>query len=101
MAKGYWIAHGDLINPGGYGEYTKQNGPVFAKFGARFVVRAGRQIQAEGSTRSRTVVLEFDDYETAVACYNSPEYQRLVAIRAPHAHNDLIIVEGYDGAQPA
>lgn len=101
MAKGYWIAHGDLINPDGYAEYTKQNGPVFAKFGARFVVRAGQQKQVEGETRARTVVLEFADYETALACYNSPEYQRLVALRAPHAHNDLIIVEGYEGAQPS
>jgi len=34
-------------------------------------------------SRSRNVVLEFKDYETALACYNSPEYARLVAIRAP------------------
>jgi uncharacterized protein (DUF1330 family) len=46
------------------------------------------------------VVLEFKDYETALACYNSPEYARLVAIRAPHAESDLLIIEGYDGPQP-
>lgn len=101
MAKGYWIGHGDLINPEGYAEYTSQNGAIFAKYGARFVVRAGTQTQVEGTTRSRTVVLEFADYATALACYNSPEYRRLVAIRTPHAHNDLIIIEGYEGAQPA
>ena len=39
----------------------------------------------EGSSRSRNVVMEFKDYETALACYNSPEYVRLVAIRSPHA----------------
>src|SRR6267154_3327848 len=37
---------------------------------------------------------------TALACYNSPEYARLVAIRKPHAESDLVIIEGYDGAQP-
>jgi uncharacterized protein (DUF1330 family) len=46
------------------------------------------------------VVLEFKDYETALACYNSPEYANLVAIRSPHAESDLVIIEGYDGAQP-
>jgi len=46
------------------------------------------------------VVLEFKDYETALACYHSPEYTRLVAIRSPHAESDLVIIEGYDGAQP-
>jgi len=45
-------------------------------------------------------VLEFKDYETAIACYNSPEYARLVAIRKPHAESDLVIIEGYDGEQP-
>ncbi|HEY5129939.1 MAG TPA: DUF1330 domain-containing protein, partial [Bradyrhizobium sp.] len=38
--------------------------------------------------------------ETALACYNSPEYAALVAIRKPHAESDLVIIEGYDGAQP-
>ena len=62
---------------------------------------AAASIEArEGKARSRNVVLEFKDYETALACYNSPEYARLVAIRAPHAESDLVIIEGYDGAQP-
>jgi uncharacterized protein (DUF1330 family) len=63
-------------------------------------VRGGTFESKEGSPRSRNVVLEFEDYETALACYNSPEYTRLVAIRAPHAASDLVIIEGYDGAQP-
>ncbi|MDB5634323.1 MAG: hypothetical protein JWR49_3178, partial [Tardiphaga sp.] len=40
------------------------------------------------------------DYDTALACYNSPEYQRLVALRGPHADSDLVIIDGYDGVQP-
>jgi uncharacterized protein (DUF1330 family) len=100
MAKGYWIARIDVSNLDGYKEYVAQNGAVFAKFGARFVVRGGKFEAKEGSSRSRNVVLEFKDYATALACYNSPEYARLVAIRAPHAESDLVIIEGYDGAQP-
>jgi uncharacterized protein (DUF1330 family) len=84
----------------GYKEYVAQNGAVFAKYGAKFLVRAGKHEAKEGSSRSRNVVLEFKDYDTALACYNSPEYTRLVAIRSPHAESDLVIVEGYDGAQP-
>jgi uncharacterized protein (DUF1330 family) len=71
---------------------------VFAKYGARFLVRGGKYEAKEGSSRSRNVVLEFKDYETALACYNSPEYAKLVAIRSPHAETDLVIIEGYDGA---
>jgi uncharacterized protein (DUF1330 family) len=100
MAKGYWIASVDVHNMDGYKEYVAQNGAVFAKFGAKFLVRAGRQEAKEGKLRSRNVILEFRDYETALACYNSPEYARLNAIRSPHASTDLVIIEGYDGAQP-
>ncbi len=100
MAKGYWIARVDVHNMDGYKEYVARNGAVFKKFGARFLVRGGKYEVKEGSWRSRNVVLEFKDYETALACYNSPEYANLVAIRSPHAESDLVIIEGYDGAQP-
>ena len=100
MAKGYWIARIDVHNMDGYKEYVAKNGAVFAKFGARFLVRGGQHEAKEGTARSRNVVLEFRDYATALACYHSPEYAALVAIRAPHAESDLVIIEGYDGAQP-
>jgi uncharacterized protein (DUF1330 family) len=100
VAKGYWIARIDVRNMEGYKEYVAQNAVVFKKYGARFLVRGGAFEAREGSSRSRNVVLEFKDYETALACYNSPEYARLVEIRGPHAESDLVIVEGYDGPQP-
>jgi uncharacterized protein (DUF1330 family) len=46
------------------------------------------------------VVIEFPDYETALACYRSPEYQENIKRRQPHSLADLIIIEGYDGPQP-
>ena len=63
-------------------------------------MRAGRFECTEGSSRPRNVVIEFPDYESAVACYRSPEYQANIKVRQPHATVDMIIVEGYDGPQP-
>ncbi len=100
MAKGYWIARVDVHNIDGYKDYVAQNGAVFSKYGARFLVRGGQYEAREGAARSRNVVLEFADYATALACYNSPEYQRLVALRAPHSEGEIVIIEGYDGPQP-
>ena len=100
MAKGYWIARVDVHDAEGYKDYTSQNGAVFQKYGAKFLVRGGKHDSKEGKARSRNIVLEFKDYDTALACYNSPEYARLVAIRAPHAVADILVIEGYDGAQP-
>jgi uncharacterized protein (DUF1330 family) len=100
MAKGYWIVRVDVHNPDGYQAYVEQNGAVFKKYGAKALVRAGKYESKEGTARSRNVVLEFKDYATALACYNSPEYARLVAIRAPHAEADILVIEGCDGEQP-
>ena len=48
----------------------------------------------EGQSRIRNVVIEFDSLELAVACYNSPEYQRARAHREGAAEAELMVVEG-------
>jgi uncharacterized protein (DUF1330 family) len=101
MAKGYWIARVDVHNLEGYKEYVAQNGPVFRKYGGKFLVRGGQfEAKEGGNHRSRNVVLEFPDYASALACFESEDYQRLIKIRAPHGVSDLIVIEGYDGPQP-
>ena len=75
MAKGYWIGHIDVSNPDGYKAYVAANAEPLRKYGAKFLVRGGPFENPEGSSRSRNVVIEFKDYATALACYNSPEYQ--------------------------
>ena len=100
MPKGYWIASVDVHDDDAYKPYAAANPAIFKKFGGRFVVRAGRFECPEGKSRSRNVVIEFPDYETALACYHSPEYQENIKRRQPHSDADLIIIEGYDGPQP-
>ena len=100
MPKGYWIGRVDVTNPDGYKEYVAANAVPFRKYGARFLVRGGKFQCMEGESRSRHVVIEFKDYETALACYRSPEYQRAMALRKDHAVADILVIEGYDGPQP-
>jgi len=100
MAKGYWIGRVDVRSDEGYKPYAAANAAIFKKFGARYVVRAGTFECPEGSARTRNVVIEFPDYATALACYNSPEYQANIKVRLPNSTGDLVIIEGYDGPQP-
>jgi|SRR3954447_3440891 len=100
MTKGYWIARVDISDPEKYKAYVEANGPVFAKCGARFIVRAGRSETVEGTSRSRNIVLEFPSYEAAVACWHSAEYQDLRPLRTAVSVADVLIIEGYDGPQP-
>ena len=100
MPKGYWIIRIDISNPEGFKAYQAANRAALHKYGAKFLVRGGKQEALEGHARARNVVIEFKDYDTALACYRSLEYHTTIPLREPHADTDFLIVEGYDGPQP-
>lgn len=99
MPKGYWIGRVDVSDPQEYQRYAMANAVAYKKYGARFVIRAGRFETVEGQSRARNVVIEFPSYQAALDCWNSPEYQDAAKIRQAISIIDLIIVEGYDGPQ--
>jgi uncharacterized protein (DUF1330 family) len=100
MARAYWIGRIDVHNPDCYRHYAAANPAIIKKFGGRFVVRSGKFEGLEGQRRAHNVVIEFPDYETAMACYRSPEYHENIKRRTPHSTAELVIIEGYDGSQP-
>ena len=100
MAKGYWIVRVDIDDPEQYRKYTLANSGPLKKYGARFLVRAGRFTAVEGSARSRNAVIEFPSYQAALDCWNSPEYQSAIPLRSGVSTADLVVIEGYDGPQP-
>ena len=69
----------------------------FEKYGGRFIVRGGRFECVAGTARARHVVIEFESYDVARACYDSPEYKTAAAIRDEASEARVIIIEGYDG----
>ncbi len=101
MPKGYWIARVDVTDAEQYKAYVAANAGPFRAFGARFLVRAGRFENPEGSCRTRNVVIEFPSYQAALNCWQSPEYQAALQLRLAASSIDLVIIEGYDGPQPS
>lgn len=92
--KGYWIAHVTVTEPDAYKNYTDAAPEAFKKYNARILARGGRHQQFEGEGRPRNVVIEFDTFEDAIACYNSPEYQSARKHRQNAGVADIVIVEG-------
>ncbi|WP_085586817.1 MULTISPECIES: DUF1330 domain-containing protein [unclassified Pseudomonas] len=93
--KAYWIAHVDVTDPNRYSQYTQRAPKAFAEYGGRFLARGGRSEAMEGrATPQRSVVIEFDSYEQAVACYRSVAYQEAKSYREEWARAEVIIVEG-------
>ena len=99
MAKGYWIAHVKVNDPEGYKEYVAANAVAFAIYKPKFLVRGGENKVVAGTAMEgkRHVVLEFESYAAAKACYESPEYQAAAKLRDIHAAADVVIIEGYTG----
>ena len=100
MAKGYWIARVDVDDAEAYKAYVAANAAPIARFGGRFIVRAGRFENPEGGSRARNVVVEFPSYQAALDCWKSAEYQAAVQLRLPVSTVDMVVIEGYDGPQP-
>lgn len=96
MPKGYWIAHVTVTDPEVYKEYVAANAIAFKKYNAKFLVRAGKFELKGGTAKERHVVIEFDSYATALACYESPEYKAAAKIRDRAGLVDIVVVEGWD-----
>ncbi len=101
MPKGYWIVRMDVDDPEQYKQYVAANAKPLAAYGAKFLVRGGQFQNPEGTARARNVIIEFPSYQAAVDCYHSAGYQATIDIRRPVSNGDFVLVEGYEGPQPA
>jgi len=88
-----WIAHVTVQDAEAYGRYAALAGPAIEKHGGRFIARAARYVQLEGTDRPRNVVARFPTLEAAVACYHSPEYQEALSHARGAAERELLVVE--------
>ncbi|MDZ5603843.1 DUF1330 domain-containing protein [Pseudomonas sp. RP23018S] len=95
--KAYWIAHVDVSDVEQYQQYTQRAPAAFKAYGGRFLARGGRSEALEGRpTPQRSVVIEFDSYDQALACYRSAQYQEACGHRQGAAKAEVIIVEGFE-----
>ncbi|GGW22153.1 hypothetical protein GCM10011452_04890 [Gemmobacter lanyuensis] len=93
MATALWIANVHVTDAEAYGKYAAGATAAIAAHGGVFLARGGRYVQLEGNDRSRNVVARFPSVETAVACYNSAEYQAALSHAKGASIRDLVVVE--------
>lgn len=82
-----------LRDPAEMEAYRKANATL-DEFGGRPLAVYGKQEMLEGSAHEGAVVLEFPDFESAKAWYDSPTYTRARAHRHAGADYRAFIVEG-------
>ena len=94
VTKAYWInTFRSVSDPQKLAAYIELAGPAMRTAGGRFLAR-GRPARAfEAGVLERTVVIEFDSVEQAVAAYESRSYQDALRALGDGAERDLRIIE--------
>jgi uncharacterized protein (DUF1330 family) len=95
MAKAYWIVcYRSVSNPAALAEYSKLAGPAVQAAGGRSLVRGVPAKTHESGLKERTVVIEFESLEKAIAAYESDSYRAALRALNGGAERDFRIIEG-------
>jgi uncharacterized protein (DUF1330 family) len=95
MPKGYWIAfYRKVMDPARLAEYAALAGPAIVAGGGRFLARGMPVTTFEGVQDQRSVVIEFDSVDQAIATYRSPAYQSALAKLTGAVEREVRIMEG-------
>jgi len=95
MPKAYWVAvYHAVKDPEMLAAYAKLAGPALTQAGGRFIARGEPAVVYEHGVKQRTVLIEFDSVEQAVAAHDSPDYQKALAVLADGADREIRIIEG-------
>jgi uncharacterized protein (DUF1330 family) len=95
MAKGYWVVcYREIKDPNKLAAYAKLSGPAIEAGGGRILLR-GTAVKAYDSGQlERTVVVEFDSVEHAIAVHDGPAYQAALQALEGGVVRDMRVVSG-------
>lgn len=94
----YVVGQLNIHNPEDYEEYLAGFTPIFERYNGELLATSQQATEVlEGTwAMPRTVLMRFQDAETARAWYNDPDYQKLAEIRRRNADTNLVIVHGIE-----
>ena len=98
MPKGYWVSvYRTISDPEKLAAYDKLAGPAVQAGGGRLLAaRGGRVVAHDAGIAERTILIEFDSFEQAVAARESAAYQEALVALSDGVERDFRIVEGLD-----
>jgi uncharacterized protein (DUF1330 family) len=96
MKKGYWVVvYRSVSDESAVKSYGALALPAVEAFGGRFLTKSTSQLQThEAGLPLRTILVEFESYEIALAALRSEAYQKALQALGSGAERDFRIVEG-------
>jgi uncharacterized protein (DUF1330 family) len=96
MSKGYWVvSYRSISDESAVKAYAALAGPAIQSIGGRALTKSTSKVQPyEAGLPQRTVVIEFDSYQIALAARESEAYRKALQALGSGAERDFRIVEG-------
>ena len=95
MAKAYWVVcYRQILDPAKLAAYAQLAGPAIQAGGGRFLARGTAVHAYEAGQLERTVLIEFESVEHAMAVHDSPEYQAALVALGDGAIRDMRVIAG-------
>ena len=95
MPKAYWVStYRAVKDPEKLAAYAKLAGPALTAGGGRFLARGEPAKVYELGLKQRTVLIEFESVQQAVAAYGSPAYQEALEALGDGVAREVRIIEG-------
>jgi len=95
----YWISlYREVRDVEKVKAYAALAGPALLEAGGRFIARGNPEQVYEAGVQERSVVIEFDSVEAAVAAHDSAAYQAALEALGDGAVRDFRIVPGVGAA---
>jgi uncharacterized protein (DUF1330 family) len=74
--------------------YLRETDATLKPFGGEFIVHGGHIEAVEGEWDGDLVIIRFPDRRSAIAWYESAEYQRILPLRVQNSRSMAAIVDG-------
>ena len=97
VPKGYMISgHRSPADPEKAAAYREFAKPALEAAGGRFLAVGGQVVAKENGVAERTILIEFESFEAAVAAYESDAYQEALRALDGGADRDIRLFEGLE-----
>lgn len=96
LKKDYWVvAYKSISDESAVKAYAALAGPALQSFRGRLLTGSASRTETHvAGLQQRTIVVEFDNYDIAVAAHKSEDYQKALRSLGSGAERDFRIVEG-------
>ena len=89
----YLVGNLKVTNPEGFAKYRELVAQTIADHGGEYIVADVNSVAVEGNPDHLSVVLKFDDMEVLQGWYDSPEYQKILALRTDNSEGIITFAQ--------